>query len=737
MSVPPPGRPAVPDPGHPDPGHPDPGHPAVPLPGRPNLGQLRRQAKELRDAARRGEPGALDRVLRSYRAAPPGGMTLAAAQLVIARELGFASWPRLKAAVEARTATPAQLAAAFVAASVERRPHEAAAILAAHPGIAAGSMPAAAVLGDARAVRELLAADPPAALATDEARGWPPLLYACYSRWHQADPARAAGLAEVVTLLIETGASPYTNDGGRRAYHSALKGSVEVNNPAVTRVLLDAGASPDDGQCIGEAAGHRDHRCLELLLAAGARVAGTWALGAAVYADDPEAVALLAAALRSTAAHPARDPADQPARAATGKPAAGEATETRPDAAAGEATDARPGAAAGEATDAPPGAAAGEATEMLADAAADASPEVVAALLAAGADPSARDPVTGLSALRRAVRAGRAQTAALLGRHGAPDDSTDVDRLIGAGRRADRPAAERLLAEHPGLPGELTAEDRAAVIDAAAGPAAAVALMLELGFSPGDRNGLGEQPLHNAAYHGSAAVVRLLIDAGADLDARDARFDGTPLAYATVGSGEQAGRPGQWAETVRLLIDAGAARDGAWIAGKPPSEDVIALLRSYGITPDDEPGPEGDDADEAEGDDADEAEGDDPDDLPHLAGTGVMADVARHLEAAYRNLDLELLGSLLHPQVQWTGLCQTSAQVLDWYRRSLADGIRPAVESVEVDRDAVVLGMTLSRLAVGTRPAPAERLYQVFTVEDGQVIEIRGYPDRARALARP
>ena len=90
------------------------------LPDRPNLGQLRRQAKELRDAARRGEPGALDRVTRIYRAAPQGGVTLAAAQLVIARELGFTSWPRLKAAVESNSATPGQLVEAFVAASVER-----------------------------------------------------------------------------------------------------------------------------------------------------------------------------------------------------------------------------------------------------------------------------------------------------------------------------------------------------------------------------------------------------------------------------------------------------------------------------------------------------------------------------------------------------------------------------------------------------------------------------------------
>src|ERR1700730_5028147 len=106
------------------------------LPERPNLGQLRRQAKELRDAARRGEAGALDRMIRNYRAAPRGAVTLAAAQLVIARELGFASWPRLKAAVESRAGSPEALADALLAASVERRPREAVTILEAHPSIA-------------------------------------------------------------------------------------------------------------------------------------------------------------------------------------------------------------------------------------------------------------------------------------------------------------------------------------------------------------------------------------------------------------------------------------------------------------------------------------------------------------------------------------------------------------------------------------------------------------------------
>ena len=108
---------------------------------------------------------------------------------------------------------------------------------------------------------------------------------------------------------------------------------------------------------------------------------------------------------------------------------------------------------------------------------------------------------------------------------------------------ADRPSAEQVLAEHPDLRDRLTDDDRAAIVEAAGfASVAAVGLMLDLGFSPHARNGFGEQPLHSAAYAGNADMVRLLLDAGADVDGRDVRFDATPLAFATVGSGEQAGQ---------------------------------------------------------------------------------------------------------------------------------------------------------------------------------------------------
>jgi hypothetical protein len=69
------------------------------LPDRPDLEQLRRQARELQRRAAAGDADAAHQV-RSV----ANSVTLSAAQLAIAREHGFASWPRLKAEVERRRA---------------------------------------------------------------------------------------------------------------------------------------------------------------------------------------------------------------------------------------------------------------------------------------------------------------------------------------------------------------------------------------------------------------------------------------------------------------------------------------------------------------------------------------------------------------------------------------------------------------------------------------------------------
>ncbi|WP_158887476.1 ankyrin repeat domain-containing protein [Amycolatopsis anabasis] len=68
------------------------------IPATANLGQLRKRAKELLRAHRSGAPEALDRV-KSVHPRPSDPLKLTEAQLVLARELGFPSWPKLQAYV--------------------------------------------------------------------------------------------------------------------------------------------------------------------------------------------------------------------------------------------------------------------------------------------------------------------------------------------------------------------------------------------------------------------------------------------------------------------------------------------------------------------------------------------------------------------------------------------------------------------------------------------------------------
>src|SRR6185437_13033317 len=172
------------------------------LPIQPNLDQLRRQAKELLRAAKASDREALQRI-----EAVSVEITLAGAQLAVAREYGFASWPKLKAEAETRA-----LCRAVISGDTER----AAEMLAATPELDGHNLATAAVLGNAPRVAEELSRDPAAGTRHDPVSGWAPMHLACSSRWHQRDPARAAGLLAVVKLLLEAGASPTAESTGRR-----------------------------------------------------------------------------------------------------------------------------------------------------------------------------------------------------------------------------------------------------------------------------------------------------------------------------------------------------------------------------------------------------------------------------------------------------------------------------------------------------------------------------------------
>jgi ankyrin repeat protein len=117
-----------------------------------------------------------------------------------------------------------------------------------------------------------------------------------------------------------------------------------------------------------------------------------------------------------------------------------------------------------------------------------------------------------------------------------------------------------LLVRH-GAEALAESEDPAALVGAAgAGDTDAVERLLALGISIDTRGADGETALHAAAFAGRASTVRLLVERGAELEARDTTWQSTPLGWAREGrsSRPQDETGADWDETVRVLIDAGA-----------------------------------------------------------------------------------------------------------------------------------------------------------------------------------
>ena len=529
--------------------------PSEALPPRPSLDQLRRRAKELRDAARSGDPAALGRIAARTPAARAGTVTLAGAQLAIAREHGYPSWPRLVAEVQARTAQRGQQVEEFLVASIRDWTGRAARMLARDPWIAGYDVRTAVILGDAARVREMLARDPGLATRPDERTGWTALHTVCASRWHRLDPARADGLTEVARLLLEAGAdvairvsAPGRPAGQEGGHWSPLLCAVAGEpNPAITGLLLEHGARPDD-HVLYLAAFESDHECLRLLLPYAPDIAATTALSAPISTGDVTGARLLLDA-----------GADPNHLLEAGL--LGESHEQEPPV--------------------PPLSAAVDL---------ESGSEMVGLLLERGADPDVPG-WHGRTPYQQAVRTGQGQLADLLARHGASTAMTAIDEFLAACRRADRAAVTAVLAAKPDLAGRLTAEDHRVLTDAAGhGHTEAVRLMLDLGFPPGARSepDNGATALHLAAAAGSPGTVRLLLDRGADIEARDTAWNSTPLEWAIVGSGMRLGHDPDpdWPVTVGTLLEAGASADGIVLSSddpKPPSPEVAALLRARGI----------------------------------------------------------------------------------------------------------------------------------------------------------
>lgn len=217
--------------------------------------------------------------------------TLAAAEQLIAREHGFASWRRLADEVDARALNAAARAEALVGSACSSDLRRARTLLAADPALARHDIATACVTGETAELAVRLEAAPELAWRPASPFGWEPILYACFSRFLRVEPRRARGIRDAVGLLLAYGADPNACFDHEGWLQVPLYGAAGIaNDPLLTELLLDAGAEPNDagaGRPVGEALYHAvefsDPSCARLLVRAGtARHVVDHALGRAL-----------------------------------------------------------------------------------------------------------------------------------------------------------------------------------------------------------------------------------------------------------------------------------------------------------------------------------------------------------------------------------------------------------------------------------------------------------------------
>jgi len=524
-----------------------------------HLDHLKKQAKELIRLYRSRDPAAMARFRQALPAAGRSdddvsslALRLHDAQSCIAREHGFVSWPDLKRYVEVQSAAQRERAVRVLhwcqliysgdvsGTSNRANPRVALRILADDPDLIAGDPYLACAIGNEPALRQATQSDPTWVNRPGGPLRLPPLVAIAHSSLLRVPEFRER-LHRSAQLLITAGADVNQHIYSRRPPASlsqpdaryplsTLYGAAGANHDlALTRLLLDAGADPNDGESLYHSL--ESPECTSLLLERGARMAESNAIYRSIDLENDTALKLLL----EHGGDP-NEPARNPPLSDWGSPLLWAIYRRRP--------------------------------------------RHANALLAAGGDPSRPTP-DGISPYRLALRFGLSDVAALLRARIDVPDISDDERFVAACARGDEAEARKIGALRPDLPASLHQAQLRLLPDmAAAGADDIVRLMVRLGWPIAVRGGDWDaSALNLAVFNGNAGLTRFLLEHDAKWTEQHGFGDNAcgSLSWASLNEPIEGG---DWPGCARALLDHGMPGATA-IPGEPEWVMVAGVRKRF------------------------------------------------------------------------------------------------------------------------------------------------------------
>lgn len=394
---------------------------------------------------------------------------------------------------------------------------EANALLRDHPELASADIHTAAVLGDDAAVRRLLAEDPGNATTTSPPYGANALTHLTMSKYLRLEPARTPAFLGAATALLDAGADPnsgFLTTGQYPERETALYGAAGVaHNEVLTRLLLERGADPNDPEAVYHSPETYDTSAMKVLVETGELTRENLSLMLIRKHDwhDYEGAKYLLE--RGVDPNYHRERGWIPIHHAVAR---------------------------------------------------NNSIEMITLLLDHGAYPTVRK--DGATAIEQAARRGRGDLLELFEQRGFPIELQGVDRLIAACALDDAATIQAIREHEPELVRELLAQGPTLLaVFASTWNTDGVRHLLDLGVPV---NALYEgdgyfdiaknsTALHVAAWQSRPDLVQLLVERGADVQAKDEK-DRTPLELAHKARVDSYWMERATAEPERILRQAGA-----------------------------------------------------------------------------------------------------------------------------------------------------------------------------------